>query len=437
MKKGIALNRTKEVAVRITWLVLLLIVIPLSLEAQELIKPGAVLNLSQCVEIALQKNPNIMAARSTIRVSESLVGQAQANYYPQASVSAGYNRFSLATAATDRSFDQYSSNINVSQNIYDFGRTSSQVKIQRLNLRASSENLENVSEQIVLSVQQAYYAVLAAKRNIDVAEQTVKQFQQHLDQAKGFYEVGTRPKIDVTNATVDLSNAQLNLIRAQNAISISRVTLNNVMGTPSAPEYTIEDNLSFQKYTITFQEAIDRAYQRRPDLKAIVATREAAAESVVLARTGFYPFITGSASYNWAGNEFPLEEGWDVGAAVSLPIFNGFLTTYQVQGAKEKLNVLRANEETLRQGILLEVQQAYLNLGNAAEQIPTLELAVTQANETLELANGRYAAGVGSYIEVTDALVAYNNAQAAYIQGLYNYRVAQASLEKAMGVTLP
>jgi outer membrane protein TolC len=110
------------------------------------------------------------------------------------------------------------------------------------------------------------------------------------------------------------------------------------------------------------------------------------------------------------------------------------LTQYQVEESKATLNVLKANEESLRQGVFLEVQQAYLNLQDAEERIPTAELAVRQTEENLDIANGRYAAGVGNPIEVTDAQVAYTNAKTSYIQALYDYKVAQASLEKAMGV---
>jgi outer membrane protein TolC len=322
----------------------------------------------------------------------------------------------------------------LSQNLYDFGKTPARVKVQDLNLDSSFADLENVEDQIIFNVKQAYFGVLKAKRNRDAAAETVGQFEQHLKQAKGFYEVGAKSKFDVTKAEVDLSNARLNLIRAENALRIAIVNLNNAMGIPDAPEYTIEDNLSFQKYTITFEDAIKRAYEGRPDLKSTIARRDAAETSVELAKTGHYPVLTGNASYAWSGEGFPLDHGWSAGVTLSFPIFSGFLIKYQVEESRANLNVLKANEELLRQNIFLQVQQAYLNLKEAEERIPVAELTVRQAEENLEIANGRYAAGVGNPIEVADAEVALSNAKTAYIQALYDYRIAQASLEKAMGV---
>ncbi len=101
--------------------------------------------------------------------------------------------------------------------------------------------------------------------------------------------------------------------------------------------------------------------------------------------------------------------------------------------ARANLDVLKANEETLRQGIFLEVKQAWLNLQEAADRIVTAEVIVRQAAENLELADGRYAAGVGNPIEVTDALVAQSNAKTNFIAALYDYKMAQATMEKATG----
>ncbi|MBI5409669.1 MAG: TolC family protein [Nitrospirae bacterium] len=421
-------------------LIILLLLITFNAEAGELIKKGEALNLERCIEIALTKHPNIVSFANTVKVNQSRVGEAAANYYPQIDLTSGYSRISSSSRSTsdlstdiDNTFDEYTGSVTLKQNLYDFGKTAAQVRVQDLNLDSSRADLENASQQIVLNVKQAYYGVLKATRDRDVAEEAVKQSQQHLEQAKGFYEVGTKPKFDVTKAEVDLSNSRLNLIRAENALRIAIVTLNNAMGVPEAPEFDIEDNLSFQVYVITFDEAIMKAYKNRPDLESIIFKRQSAESSVTLAEKGYYPALTGSASYSRSGEEFPLDEGWNAGVTLSFPIFSGFLTKHQVGESRANLNVQRANEEALRQNIFLEVQQAYLNLKEAGERIPAAGIVVKQAEENLELANGRYKAGVGNPIEVTDAQVSLSSAKSSYIQALYDYKTAHASLEKAMG----
>jgi len=424
----------------ISLILFLMLIMPFKAGAEEIIKKGESLNMERCIEIALKRQPAIIASMNTANASQSRIGQAKANYYPQIDWTSSASRTSVGSRRSfgfqtvSVIFNSYSTGASLNQNIYDFGKTAAQVKIQSLNYDSSLSDLENTSEQIIFNVKQTYYGVLQTKRSRDVSAETVKQFEQHLEQAKGFYTVGTKPKFDVTKAEVDLSNAKLNLITAENARRIAVANLNNAMGIPEAPEYIIEDNLSFKKYEVIFENAIERAYKNRPDLKSIIVKKQAAESSIELAKKGYYPVLTGTAGYDYAGNAFPIQKGWNIGATFSFPVFNGFLTKYQVEEAKANLNVLSANEELLRQGVFLEVQQAYLNLKNAGDRIPTAELGVKQAQENFEIANGRYTAGVGNPIEVTDAEVLLANAKLSYIQALYDYKVAQASLEKAMGL---
>jgi len=402
------------------------------------LKQAQVLTLSRCIETALRKNPVIVAAGFNVDAGQSRVGEARSGYYPQLSASAGYSKIQpapgAAAAVGNGTFDQYSSSVSLNMNLLDFGKTSQQVDISKFNLSASRSDLEAARNAIILSVKQAYYSVLQARRNRDVAADVLKQFQLHLDQARGFYEVGTKARIDVIKAEVDMSNAKLSLITAENALKIAWVALFNAMGTPDAPDSGIEDNLSFQKYTITLEDAKIRAFDNRSDLKSIIAKRQAAETNIGFSRSGYYPSLAGIANYNWAGETAStVDHSWNAGVVLTVPLFSGFLTSHQVAEAKSNLYALKANEEALRQQILLEVRQSYLNLQAAEESISAAELASRQAKENLDLANGRYAAGVGSPIEVSDAFATYVTAQANYTNALSNYKLAQANIEKAMG----
>jgi outer membrane protein len=399
------------------------------------------LTLGRCIEIALEKNPSILAARYGVDVSANRVGEARSAYYPQLSASAAYTRINpvpIAPATSSETFNQFSSSVTLNQNLLDFGKTSSQVDVSKYNLESSRSDLDSTQDTIILNVKQAYYGVLQARRNRDVAEDVIKQFQLHLDQAKGFYDVGTKARIDVIKAEVDLSNAQLDLINKDNAFKIAWVTLKNAMGVPDAPEgtYTIEETLTFEKYAISLEEAAKRSLEKRPDYKSVIAKRQAAEENIRLQESGHYPVLSANAGYNWAEVDLPpyqLNHGWSAGVVLTVPLFSGFLTSHQVAEARSNLYVLKANEESLRQQIMFDVRQAFLNLQAAEASISTAQLAADQAKENLDLANGRYAAGVGSPIEVSDAFATYVTAQANYTSALSNYKIAQANIVKAMG----
>jgi outer membrane protein len=445
----------------------LVIVLPAVVSADEIIKKGEVLTVERCVEIGLKMHPSIYAARGNVDVFYARKGQAASGYYPQVNASAGYRRFQPSTntafttsrsvstpglgdpavdpgpgqgtstsvgGPSTHSFWEYTTDVTATMTIFDFWRTRTQVSIAKLDIDAATSDLMNNEDQVIFGVKQAYYTLLNTKRNLEVAGDTVTQFQEHLEQAKAFYEVGTKPKFDVTNAEVDLGNARLAKIKAENSLKVARVTLNNTLGVPDAPEFEIEDNLSFVKYNIGLQEAISRAFENRPELKSLAYQKKAAEEAVWVAKTGYFPVLAGNASYSWAGHQFDKGYGWSTGLVVSVPVFNGFLTKSQVSEARANLSIVTANEEQLRQNVLLEVQQAYQALTDLEEGIPIAELVVRQAQENVDIANGRYSAGVGNPIEVTDANTGLSNARTNLIQALSNYKIARASLEKSMGV---
>jgi len=409
----------------------LVLTISYKLAAEELIGKGEQLNLPKCLDIAIKKHPQIAAATNNLDVQKGRIGQAKAGYYPQIKWNSGLSR--NASPGKLSSYNEYSSSLSLSQKIFDFNRTGTQVDIQTINLESSRADLNDVLLNIILGVKQAYYDLLKAKRARDINAEMVRQFEQHLGQAKGFFEVGVKPKFDVTKADVDLSNARLNLLKAENALRVALVALNNAMGMPDAPPYDIEDDVGYQKNAVDLGESLRKAYLNRPDLQSLILKKEAAQRSVALAGKDYYPVLTGSAGYGWSGQDFPLDSGWNVGASLNFDLFSGFLTKYQVSEAAANLAVLRADEETLRQTIRLEVEQSCANLQDAEKRISTATVAVRQAEENLDLAQGRYATGVGDTLEVTDAVVAQGNARTNLSAALYDYKIAEASLEKAMG----
>ena len=435
--------RAQRARARIDWCAIFL-VFPVLIasyggQTDEVIKKGQTLSLEKCIAIALERLPAILAARATSEADKSSIRQAEASYFPQIDWSSAFSRTSVGARTSSgismpsTTLNSYSTGLKLSQNIFDFGRTPTQVRIQRLNYNASVSDIETAILQAVFNVKQGYYGVLQAKRNTNIVEVAVRQYQLHLDQAKGQYQVGLAPKYDVTKAEVDLGNAKVNLIKARNAVKLALATLNNAMGVTGTIEYDVEDNLSFEAYTVSFDDALAEAYKNRPDLTSLIAKRQATENSITLAKKGFFPVLSGLASYDYAGNSFPLARGWSFGLSLNVSLFNGFLTTAQVAQARADLNVIRANEESLRQSVYLAVQQAYINLKEAEELVPVSELNLTAAQENFDIANGSYKEGVGDPIQVADASAALIGAKIAYIDALYQCKVARAALEQATG----
>lgn len=403
--------------------------------AGEPIAPGESLSLERCIDIALERHPGLLGAQGELKASRSRVDQAKSGYYPQVSASSGYSR-SRTPDTDDRKGSTGSSvdsSVDLSQTLYDFGRTSTQVEVQSLGAQASQGDLREAARQVVFGVKQAYYGIITAQQARDAAGEAIRQLDLHLDQARRFYQTGLKPKIDVTNAEVNLGQARLDLLNAENVLRLARNSLNNTMGVPGAPAFEVRDDAPHREYAVDLDSALQKAYAQRPDLQSARSRQDAAARSVELERTGYYPRLSGNAGYGWSGEDDPLEEGWSVGASLDFPLFSGFLTRSRVEEAKGNLDTARANEQLVRQNIRLEVEQAFSTLKVAREKIGLAELTLRQARENRDLAQGRYNSGVGSSIEVADAVMNEITARKSGIFALFEYRLAVASLEKALG----
>lgn len=405
------------------------------------------LNLQTALDLALANHPSLRVTSGTESINEARVGQARSGFFPQLQARGAYQQATannstafgggpVQRSVSGQNFGTYQSNVSLNQTIYDFGKIRSQVDTARFNLMAAHSDSETTLQTVIVNVQQAYYGLQQAQRLVTVSEEAIAQFKKHLDLAKGRFKVGVAPKIDVTTAEVDLSNAKLNLITANNNVLLARVTLSNAMGITTSEPYRVEDPGPFESYGISLEEAVDRAMRQRPELIAQRALEQAAESAIKTAQSDFLPTVAGSANYSYNGQEFPLVWNWNLTGSVNIPIFNGFLTKQQVAEARANLLRTKANGDVLRQTILSEVSQALVNLESAKERLQVTAVTVTQAKERLALVEGRYRAGLSNAVEVTDGEVVLVNAQVNDVVAMSSYQAARSQLERAMGSLL-
>ncbi len=395
-----------------------------------------ILTLQDCIDITLKNNPSIASSYASQEAQKNRVSQSKSSYLPQVDASANYSRGNSKTSTGwNDAANNYSSSINAKQLIYDFGQTGLSTDIQKNTYYSSVADTKNLVVNTIYQLKEAYYAVLLAKQRKLVYEQSVEQYQQQLKRAKGYYEVGTRPKIDVTTAEVNLNNAKLNLIQTENLLNKSFHVLLNIMGIYDYDEsFDITMNDTLPEFTLTEEEAINTAMQNRQDLLSYRLKLENARQNIKLSKTGYAPSINATGSYGWSGNDFPLYDRWSVGAGISVPLFSGFSTYNKVKEAQNNMLSAYYNLTAAEQDILLDIKKAYLNVQDSKSKIPVAEISRTQAEENYQLAVGRYKVGVGNYIEVKDAETTLSDAKLSYINAVFDYILSIAALNKAMGI---
>lgn len=403
-------------------------------------KAANILTLDEAVRIALDTHPNIKAANERIGAQQAVVGQQMSAYYPIISFNNVYRTSIQAgtTGTAANAFDFFSSLANVNMTLYNFGKREGAVQAARDTLDATGFNYKTTVDSVVLGVKQGYYGYLQARAIVQVRDETVKSRDLLVRQARAFYEVGTRARIDVARAESNLYTAQADLIAAQNAVQVAWVTFKNALGLRELAERPLAEEAIITTIPYTLDEAREIAYNSRPELKSFEAQRRAQDQTIAVARRGHLPDIIFDANYgrrntSQEGNTFPLQPSWQAQLSLNVPIFDGFRTTNRVEETLRNYYLIKYQEEQQRQQVALDVEQAYLRLVELQERIKANEAAAKAAKENLDLATGRYQVGVGSIIEVTDAQTLYTDAQTTYIRALYDYKIADAQLIRAIG----
>ncbi|MCF8116965.1 MAG: TolC family protein, partial [Desulfarculaceae bacterium] len=257
---------------------------------------------------------------------------------------------------------------------------------------------------------------------------------RHVEQAKGFYDTGLRPKIDVARASVDLANARLALISAQYRQREARVALERVMGgRPWKAPYALAPEKDLPALPGKLEPLLVEAMDQRPETASLKAQMAASQGRLQTARGGYWPSLDAGGSYQYGNTDFPLENNWEAGVGLSWDIFSGFLTKGQENEARAQILQRKAQLRELELGISEEVEQAWLVVRESQERIEVARTALEAAEENFRLAQGRYENGVGDAIEFTDAQVARFQAASELVRARYNYLQAYAALERALG----
>ena len=441
----------------------------------------SVLSLQDCIDLAMNNSPKINRARNYALAAKSRIGQAKSDYFPTIGAGTGYYGDVTGTNIGSSHNGYYGLNTSLNMMIYNFGKTTARVNMQKFNEIGARYDVEDAIVQTVFAVKTAYYEVLAAKANRDIQIANVKINERQYLRTKAYFEEGTRSKIDLVNAEVYLSDAKVQLVNSEKAYKNALISLSNAMYIANAPEYSIKNTESFnftddqflavnllidnpdEKYdTVKYDgegtiftsaiekndilqnykfspdeysldDAIKKANRQRPDLLSVEAAYKAMKESLKYTKREYYPSINGRVGYNHRDEHNFHSNGMSFSASLDFPSINIMGTKTRIEEANAQLAAAVDTLNLVKQDAYFEVQNAYVNMQQVAKRIPLLEIKVRQTLENYELADGRYAVGVGDFIQLQDAKQNYNKAQQEYVASVLQYNVAKAALEKAMG----
>ncbi len=402
------------------------------------------LTQAEAEKLAVKNNPRVSVARLLALAQHQVVRETRAAELPtgMASITAedaeNASRISAGSLTASRLFEHAGAGGGFTQLITDFGRTNNLVASSKLQEKAQNANALASIEDIVLAADQAFFNALQAQALLKVAEQNVSTRQTTETQISELTKNKLKSTLDLSFADVNLSQAKLLQLDAQNNVDSTMAALDAILGLDKQVTFDlVQDDATLKAPPTDADQLLQLAFQQRPDLQALTYSQQAAVKFSHAQRDQMLPSISAAgtvgsvpirpATYyitNWWGG---------IGVNMNIPIFNGFLYSAQAKEASIRAQAASEQSRDLRDRIARDVRTAWLAANTAYQRVTVSDELLKEADLALKLAQTRYQLGLSSIVELSQAQFQQTDAAIGSADAQYQYRLALATLNYQIG----
>jgi len=405
-------------------------------------QPAIHLTLGEAQRLAIQNNPQFTAAKFNAAAAYQVPLQYRANFEPTLAGSltgvGADNGSRLAAGGLNNPivYNRFGSGLSVGQMITDFGRTSNLVGMARLQAQAEDQVTETTRADILLATSRAYFALLRAHAVMTVADQTVAARQLASDQVTALAQSKLKSTLDVSFANVNLADAKLLQVQAQNDVKAGEADLATAMGLPGEAAFFLAEEPIPAPLPDRVNDLIRDALQARPELKEIRLQQSAAERFTKAEHALYYPNVgvIGAAGFVPTGYVAVPSRYGAIGMNVTIPIFNGGLFKARQTQAELKAKAATQNIRDLENRIVRDVRVAFLNATTAYDRMGLTEQLLQQSQLAQDLAQTRYDLGLGNIVELSTAQLNLTSAQIANTSARYDYQTQRVIVDYQIGV---
>ena len=388
--------------------------------------------------LALKNNPQISVARLNALASQQVTREVRSNLWPTVRIDLTAvdtnpgNRMTAGALNNPVIYQRAAAGAMVSQRITDFGRTTNLVASANLAAKAENQNAIATKEQILLAVDQAFYNALQAQAVQTVAEQTVKDRQTVSDQVGALFKSKLKSELDFSFANVNLAQAKLLLLDAQNNLNSAQASLSAVLGFQTLQNFQLaEDTAPSVAPPDNVDDLISTAFTMRPEILGLEFQSQSALKFQKAERDLLFPDIQALGAVGDTPVRNPVISSWygAIGVNVDIPVFNGFLFNARSKEAALRAQATQERLRDIKDRIARDVRTSWLNAKTAYDRLAVTQQLLEQANLALNLAQARYKLGLGSIVELSQAQLQQTQAQISNVGAGYDYRLALAVLQ--------
>jgi outer membrane protein len=431
-----------KVFVRTCFIAILLTAVCGVMDAQQT-APAPTLTLADAEQMAIAHNPSISVAKLLQLAQAQVTRETRSAELPTATGSLTAvdardgTRITAGLLNNPSVYDRAAGGLTVSQLITDFGQTHHLVKSAEYQAKATLNTQRATTEDIVLAVDQAFYQALTSQAVLLVAEQTVAARQATADQISDLTNAKLKSTLDQSFANVELSQARLLLLDAQNAEQDTMANLNALLGSEEDTQYSLADRSSAAPLPPDNAEPlVQMAFNARPDLAALNDSYQAAKQYSRAEHELSLPTVSALGAAGGAPvRADQITSAWygALGANVSIPVFNGFLFSARAREADLHAQAAQEKIRYLRELIARDVRTAVLSAQAAYQRIGVTRQLFDQSNLALDLAQTRYKLGLSGIVELSQAQLQQTQGEIAYANARYAYQIALAALRFQTG----
>jgi outer membrane protein len=398
---------------------------------------GASLSLQQVIDMAIEANLNLKSSKEEINAALSTKKQSRSGFLPAFNATYQYKRTDDDTVKKSilTNLNEYNFSASFTQPLFTGFALINQYKMAGYGLDIAQANEQFVRQNVILEARSVYFTVLKADKLLKVSEETEKQIEAQKDVANNFYEVGMSPLNDLLQAQVELANAIQNVILAKNDLQNAESDLNILLRRSINSPVVLVDILDFSPFQDNLEYCLQTAEENRVEIKMANIEIAMAEKDMKLAQRDYYPQVNLIGSYYKVGEEWDVEDNdlWDIRAVASWDFWEWGRTAYGVREKNSRLSQAALKKSQTLDDVSAEVKRAYLRTRAAEKFIATVETAIEQAEENFRINQERYKEQVATATDVLIAQTLLSRTKTNYYSALYEYKIAKASLYRAMG----
>lgn len=403
------------------------------------------LTLEQAIRAGLTDHPALKQAQLDIDIAEVRSIQARSTRFPQVDaggianegLTGSANLFGLSGLASSPRPEGWAVSANIYQDLIDFGRTKFETRARQSELEFFAQTLLAERAQVALNVTKAFYAVLIASAGAEAAAAVVEEATLANRKSEALFREGMVSVVDLESSRSRLANARLEQAAAAERVRRTLAELNTVMGGEPAQNHALQDTADSTDAPEPLDALIAKSLSERPELAALDARIRAAKEWVQRAERNKYPRVMAMFSGGWVRlAEMTLDNLMFGGFGIRLPLFTGGRLRANVEETRLNAEKTRVSRDDLVRQIKLQVAASHGKLLTALEWIRAAEHELGLAQEMDRLARARHANELADTHELTVARTAVRSAESKRRQSHYEYKIARADLDYAVGASL-